>query len=109
MQTVKYSMGEKYSKWTMLVTIYQSLDGYKYIITDPEDEGYLGTNYLTAKTSNEIDEIISNIVSDAERLESINDVFILLQNTFYGSLFYERLKISPQLTDGVILLATEGG
>jgi hypothetical protein len=105
MKTVKYSMGQNHYKWVMSVTINQSGDSYKYVLTDPEDEGYIGTYYLTASTSNEIDKAIKAVVSDAERLESINDVFILLQNTFYGSLFYERLKISPQLTDGVILMA----
>jgi hypothetical protein len=98
-------MGERHAQWELKLTICQHCAGYKFVLSDDEDDTYIATNYVTASTANELEELINNVLTHSERMESIDDVLNELQKRTYGSMFYSRLKIAPQLTDGVILLA----
>lgn len=101
-----YSMGSDNYKWELRVAVYQNRDSYKYVLSDTDgcEIEYIGTDYLTSKTACEIDKIISNFTENWLRLENIQDIFDAISKTFYGSLFYKRSRISPQLTDGIILI-----
>jgi len=104
--TTLHSVGSNNYKWTLNISIYQQGQSYKYVLSDKEDDIYIGTNYLTPATANDIDALIEKIDGQEPGFENIHDVFLFLSRHFAGGLFYERSTISPQLTDGVILLTT---
>lgn len=99
-----FYLGDKHSRWALKVVIHQSHDSYKFVIYDPDEPWYIGTNYLTAKTANLIESLIVNICNNTF-LETLSDFQQELSKSFLYPLFYERQQISPQLTDGVIILA----
>lgn len=100
---LKYSMGAQHTQWTLRLTINQRGPNYKFVMSDTDDDWYIGTNYVSAATANALQEVIEKSIDKAKYSENIDDVFAELQKGFYGSMFYRRLKVCPQLTDGVIL------
>jgi len=100
-----YIMGEHHSKWYMTVTRYQGRDGYKFVLSDIDDDYYIGTNFVTPSTANDIEDAIKQALQTSSRAENISDFYHDLQKRYMGTMFYEGLRLVPQLTDGVILLA----
>ena len=103
----RYNMGENHYKWSLKVICYNHYDSYKYVLFADDDSEYIGTNYVTPSTANDLEVIIDSVAENPGRFENIADVFNYLQSLTYGSMFYMRDKISPQLTDGVLILANE--
>jgi len=101
----RYNMGENHYKWTMKVICYNHYRNYKYVLFDNDDGEYIGTNYVTPATANDLEVIIDSVAENPGRFENISDVFDYLQSLTYGSMFYMGNKIAPQLTDGVLMLA----
>jgi len=106
-QHLKYSMGAQHTQWTLRLTINQRGMDYKLVMSDTDDDWYIGTNYVSAATANDLQEAIEKSIDKAKYSENIDDVFAELQKGFYGNMFYQRLKVCPQLTDGVILFAQD--
>ena len=104
---LKYSMGAQHSQWTLRLTINQRGTDYKLIMSDTDDDWYIGTNYVSAATANDLQEAIEKSIDKAKYAENIDEVFTELQKGFYGNMFYRRLKVCPQLTDGVILFTQD--
>jgi hypothetical protein len=100
-------MGTQHSQWTLRLTINQRGTSYKLVMSDTDDDWYIGTNYVSAAIANDLQKAIEKSIDKAKYSESIDDVFAELQKGFYGDMFYQRLKVCPQLTDGVILLAQD--
>lgn len=93
----------------MTVAEYQQGQSYKYVLSDPDEDYYMGTDYLTPATAKDVENVIKYVVSIGAGMETLHDVYLQLKSFFLGSLFYERETIAPQLTDGVILLASKDG
>ena len=107
-KTEVYRIGQRNLRWELLVTVYQNRDLYKHILTDKDEPDiYIGTEFHSPATANTIDETILSIVNSKDEVETLHDLFIKLQSTINGPLFYERLTVNPQLTDGVILLSID--
>ena len=104
-QHLKYSMGAQHTQWTIRLTINQRGTDYKFVMSDTDDDCYIGTNYVSSATANDLQEAIENSIDKVKYAENIDEVFAELQKGFYGNMFYRRLKVCPQLTDGVILFA----
>ena len=100
----KHIMGERHAQWQLNITIYQHYKDYKFVLSDVDDDVYIATNYVTPSTANDLEELINSILVYSDRMENIDDVLNELQKRTYGSMFYSRLKVAPQLTDGVMLL-----
>ena len=100
----KHIMGERHAQWQLNITIYQRYKDYKFVLSDADDDVYIATNYVTPSTANDLEELINSILVYSDRMENIDDVLNELQKRTYGSMFYSRLKVAPQLTDGVMLL-----
>jgi hypothetical protein len=103
----RYNMGENHYKWALKVICYNHYDNYKYLLLDwdEEESEYIGTNNVTAATATILEKAIYETLENSSRFEDIKDVFAQLQKTPLGCMFYMRNKISPQLTDGVLILA----
>lgn len=101
----KYQAGEKHYAFVLTLAIYQSRNGYKYVLSDSDDDMYIATDYVTPSTANAIQATIDATMMDAAKCETIEDVYNILSANFYGAMFYMLPKLSPRLTDGVLLLS----
>ena len=101
----KYYAGENHYRWEVKLAIYQKRHLYKFVLTDNEDNIYAGTNYVAPETAAAVEKTIDEIMHKSVQYETITDIYNVLQDTFYGQLFYLGSKIAPQLTDGVLVLS----
>jgi hypothetical protein len=101
----KYYAGESHSRWEVKLVIYQKRTLYKFVLTDDEDAIYTASNYVAPATATALEKTIDEIMHKSAQYESLTDIYNVLQDTFYGQLFYLGSKIAPQLTDGVLLLS----
>jgi hypothetical protein len=101
----KYYVGENHYQWEVKLVIYQKHNLYKFVLTDDDDTIYIATNYVTPAIANALEKTIEEIMHKSAQYESLTDIYNTLQNTFYGQIFYLGKKITPQLTDGILLLS----
>jgi len=72
---LKYSMGTQHTQWTLRLTINQRGMDYKFVMSDTDDDWYIGTNYVSAATANDLQEAIEKSIDKAKYSENIDDVF----------------------------------
>ena len=102
----KYYAGENHYRWEVKLVIYQKRTLYKFVLTDEDDNIYAASNYVAPEIAAVLEKTIDEIMhKSSAQYESLTDIYNVLQDTFYGQLFYLGSKIAPQLTDGVLLLS----